>query len=527
MDSFNQLRVGVRLAISFGIVIVLGLATALYGSFQFSVVSDQADSLVNDRMVKVDQLSDYQAGINVVARAARNLVLMDDTEQQGRKDEQQRIAEARSKGNELLRALDGSTRSEKGRALLGAITSLRPQYDSLVDKVVSLGMADKDTEAKTVLMKELRPVQAAYFKAVDEMVGFQQDTMRKMASGVQSTARASTLLMIFVSLLSAVIGAAVGWTIARGIRRQLGGEPGYATQVAREVAAGNLTVDVHIAHGDGHSLLAAMKHMRDSLAQVVGQVRASSDSIATGSAQIATGNADLSQRTEEQASNLQQTAASMEELTGTVKTSADTARRASQLASSASAAAVGGGQAVGQVVSTMNDIAEASRKIADIIGVIDGIAFQTNILALNAAVEAARAGEQGRGFAVVASEVRSLAQRSATAAREIKGLIGNSVERVEAGTRQVGAAGQSMDDIVAQVKRVADLIAEISSATVEQTTGIGQVGDAVQQLDQVTQQNAALVEESAAAADSLKQQAARLVDAVSVFRIGHGDVAAA
>ncbi len=519
MESFNRLRVGVRLALSFGSIILLGLAAALYGGLQFHRVSGDADSLVNDRMVKVERLSEFQAGINVVARASRNIVLLGEDEQEGRRQEHQRIIDVRAKGSDLLRQLESTVRSERGRALMGAITTLRPQYDALIDKVVALGMADKDAEAKGVLLKELRPVQAAYFKAVDEMIAFQQDTMKKIAEGVQATAHASTLTLLGISLASAALGALVGWLIATGIRRQLGGEPGYAAQVAREVAAGNLQVHVRLAPGDDSSLLATMKAMRDSLAAVVGKVRQSSESIATGSAQIATGNADLSQRTEEQASNLQQTAASMEQLTGTVKTSADTARQASVLASSASAAAVNGGQVVGQVVGTMREIAEASRKIADIIGVIDGIAFQTNILALNAAVEAARAGEQGRGFAVVASEVRSLAQRSASAAREIKSLIGSSVEKVEAGTRQVGDAGHSMDGIVAQVQRVAELIAEISNATTEQTAGISQVGNAVQQLDQVTQQNAALVEESAAAADSLKQQALRLVDAVSVFRV--------
>jgi len=264
-----------------------------------------------------------------------------------------------------------------------------------------------------------------------------------------------------------------------------------------------------------------MKVMRDSLVKVVSQVRNSSDSISTGSNEIATGNADLSQRTEEQASNLQQTSSSMEQLAGTVRANADTAAQANQLAAQASEAAVKGGEVVGAVVLTMQDIAVSSKKISDIIGVIDGIAFQTNILALNAAVEAARAGEQGRGFAVVASEVRSLAGRSAEAAKEIKSLIGASVEKVEAGTRQVDEAGASMGDIVNRVKRVTQMMAEISVASAEQTSGIGQVSDAVQQLDQVTQQNAALVEESAAAADSLKVQAQHLVQAVALFKLPH------
>lgn len=264
----------------------------------------------------------------------------------------------------------------------------------------------------------------------------------------------------------------------------------------------------------------ALSDMNDSLTRIVGQVRNSSDSIATGSSQIAAGNQDLSQRTEEQASNLQQTAASMEEIAGTVRNNADTTKQANSLAQQASAAAVRGGEAVGAVVATMHDISGASKKVADIIGVIDAIAFQTNILALNPAVEAARAGEQGRGFAVVAGEVRSLAGRAADAAKEIKSLIGMSVEKVEAGLRQVDEAGVSMDGIVDQVRRVTELISEIATATDEQSRGISQVGDAVLQLDQVTQQNAALVEESAAAADSLQQQAAKLAEVVSVFKLG-------
>jgi methyl-accepting chemotaxis protein len=272
-------------------------------------------------------------------------------------------------------------------------------------------------------------------------------------------------------------------------------------------------------HGETAQLLTALKRMNDSLVSVVGTVRSSSDSIATGSSQISIGNQDLSQRTEEQASNLQQTAASMEELSATVRTNADTTRQAAQLADTASGAAAQGGVAVGQVVTTMAEITKASRKINDIIGVIDGIAFQTNILALNAAVEAARAGEQGRGFAVVATEVRTLAQRSAVAAKEIKALIQTSVEQVEIGSRQASDAGHTMDDIVAQVKRVTQLIGEISTATHEQTEGIGQVSDAVTQLDQVTQQNAALVEEAAAAAESLNAQAGQLVASVAVFHL--------
>ncbi|GKT15460.1 CHASE3 domain-containing protein [Acidovorax sp. SUPP2522] len=375
-----------------------------------------------------------------------------------------------------------------------------------------LGQAGQSNDKAT--MDGFRALHAEFDKV-------QSDLLSSRAAAADQMRSFNASVIVAGSLLAIGLACALGVWVTRSITRQLGGEPDYASEVVRQIAAGNLAVDVSTRSGDQASLLAGMKAMRDSLAQVVGQVRQSSDSIATGSTQIATGNADLSQRTEEQASNLQQTAASMEEITATVKNNGDTARQATQLADSASAVAQRGGVVVGQVVDTMEAITASSKKIVDIIGVIDGIAFQTNILALNAAVEAARAGEQGRGFAVVASEVRSLAQRSADAAKEIKGLITDSVQKVDAGSQQVEEAGRTMADIVAQVKRVNDLISEISAATQEQTLGIGQVSDAVSQLDQVTQQNAALVEESAAAADSLRAQAGKLVQAVSVFRLDH------
>jgi methyl-accepting chemotaxis protein len=331
--------------------------------------------------------------------------------------------------------------------------------------------------------------------------------------------RSAVLKQLGLCLAVLMAIGAVGFLVSRSVIRQLGGEPSEALDIMSEVSKGNLAVNIPAAPAG--SLVAGLQTMIHSVRDTLVQVRASTDSISTASNEIAVGNQDLSQRTEQTASNLQQAASSMEQLTGTVKQSADSARQANQLAASAAEVAARGGNVVSQVVTTMDEINASSKKISDIIGVIDGIAFQTNILALNAAVEAARAGEQGRGFAVVASEVRSLAGRSAEAAKEIKGLIGASVDKVEAGSRLVADAGATMTEIVGSVQRVSDIIGEITAAASEQSDGIGQVNSAVVQLDQMTQQNAALVEESAAAAESLKQQAGTLAKAVGTFRLGN------
>jgi methyl-accepting chemotaxis protein len=367
---------------------------------------------------------------------------------------------------------------------------------------------------------------AEYFRqtsaAIDTVYAVMDQATQSLKSELlarrAATLRSKLLLLGGVALMIA-IGAWFGWVIAQSITRPAAA----ARQAARRIAEGDLTGDVPAGGRDEMGeLLAAMRDMQSSLIKVVGDVRGNADSVATASAQIAQGNADLSQRTEEQASALQQTAATMEQLGATARSNTDSARQANQLAQGASDVAAQGGQAVGRVVDTMRDISESSRKITEIIGTIDGIAFQTNILALNAAVEAARAGEQGRGFAVVAGEVRVLAQRSAEAAKQIKGLIAASAERVGQGVDQVDQAGQTMDQVRASIKRVADIVSEISSASVEQSAGVGQVGETIGQMDQVTQQNAALVEQSAAAAESLKGQASALVHAVRAFKLAHG-----
>ena len=374
-------------------------------------------------------------------------------------------------------------------------------------------------EASAKINSECRPLLAQLIVASREYRDYTASRAQVLLAEAhdQYTAQRTVLLAICLAALAAAITAGV--LITRSLTRALGAEPGELGLAAQRVAAGDLQpIDGSAAAPQG-SVLASLGSMQQSLARIVGDVRGASDSIANGSAEIANGNADLSQRTEEQASALQQTAATMEELGTTVRHNADNARQASGLASSAAAIAVQGGDVVGRVVTTMQGINESSRKIADIIGVIDSIAFQTNILALNAAVEAARAGDQGRGFAVVATEVRNLAKRSADAAREIKTLIGNSVGQVEQGTVLVDQAGRTMVEIVQSIQRVSDIVGEISAASSEQSEGVVQVGEAVAQMDKATQQNAALVEESAAAAASLSQQSQQLVAAVSAFRL--------
>jgi len=515
--NFSNMKVGARLGLGFALVILAGLVVAVFGRVQLGNVNEEVKLLVEDRMVKVEQLAQVKDNLNLVARAVRNIALLSD--EKGMLAEKQRIEEARTKNAELLKKLNDSIKSPEGRQLLQKINDIRGPYNAATDKSIALGLASRVEEARDVLIKENRPLQAAYFKALGELIDMQQKAMNESAQHVQNIAISTGWLMLIIAGAAALVGALIAWALTRSITRQLGGEPDYAANVAREIAAGNLAVDVQIRAGDDASLLVAMKAMRDSLAQVVNRVRHGSESVASASTQIAQGNHDLSGRTEEQASALEETAASMEELGSTVKQNADNARQANQLAQSASTVAVKGGEVVAQVVDTMKGINDSSRKINDIISVIDGIAFQTNILALNAAVEAARAGEQGRGFAVVAGEVRSLAGRSAEAAKEIKTLITDSVERVEQGTALVDQAGSTMQEVVSSIRRVTDIMGEISAASSEQSQGVAQIGEAVTQMDQTTQQNAALVEEMAAAASSLQSQAQDLVQAVGVFKL--------
>jgi len=517
MNMLNNLKIGTRLTLVLTSVLLALMAVAAAGLWGLSSVSNTTQRALKQDVKLAEHAAEIQ-NLILLARRFEKDTFINIADAARRDDYVKRWQANRAKLNTVLADVGKLDLTPEDTAAVEGMGKHFAGYVSGFDAVVE-AIKRGDISTTQAANTELGKVKGAVHgmestsEKINERAMERAHGVGAIVAGMQS--RATTLQLVFASL---AVALAVGlcWAVTRSITVPLG----QAVKLAETVAQGDLSSRIGATSKDEiGQLLAALGRMNESLVGIVGQVRNASDSIATGSAQIATGNADLSQRTEEQASNLQQTAASMEQLTATVKNNADTARQATQLASSAATVAAQGGSVVGQVVSTMQGISDSSKKIADIIGVIDGIAFQTNILALNAAVEAARAGEQGRGFAVVAAEVRSLAQRSAQAAKEIKGLIGESVGKVEAGTRLVDDAGRTMGDIVAQVQKVSDLIGEISSASGEQTSGIGQINDAVTQLDHVTQQNAALVEESAAAAESLKHQAASLAQTVAVFKL--------
>ncbi|WP_284614423.1 methyl-accepting chemotaxis protein [Aquabacterium humicola] len=518
MNFIRHWRIGARLGAGFAAVLALTALMAIAAVMRLQSIGDGTEQIVEKEWVKAQAASTLTALTRANAQRTMELFFHDDKARLAKVREL--MAANRQHITEALETLDKLVYLPEGRALMARIKDRRGAFVASFTKVDQLLQQGDRDEATRRLIGETLPAIEALQAEVQALSALQGQLATSAGRRIEHTVATTRDLMLVLGLVALVVGTGFAWWLTRSITRPIGD----AVRVAETVAAGDLGSRIEVNGRDETAqLLGALRRMNESLANVVGTVRRSSDSIATGSGQIAVGNQDLSQRTEEQASSLQETAASMEQLNSAVQNNADSARQVAQLARSATEAAQRGGDVVTQMVQTMEQISDASRRIGDIIGVIDGIAFQTNILALNAAVEAARAGEQGRGFAVVASEVRTLAQRSAAAAREIKTLIGASAEKVELGGQQAGSAGQAMEDIVAQVRRVDDLISEITAATVEQSTGLDQVGTAIGQLDQVTQQNAALVEESAAAAESLRQQAQRLVEAVSVFRLDGSD----
>ncbi len=517
-----NLKIGTRLSLGFGVVVLLVVATAVIGITRLGVLNHEIKIVLKDVYPKTVLSNNIAEQTGDIARAMRNILLMDKQE-----DLEKQFAEIESSQKYIkadLEKLEQTIQSEKGKEALKPITDARAKYVSALDEFLKLVRDGKRAEAKTLLLGDLRVLHRAYREAVSKFVDFQNSLMEEQGKSAQQTYETVRTLMLALGGAALLLAGIIAYWVTRSITRPIN----EAVTVAGLVAAGDLTSRIEVKSRDETGqLLQSLKTMNENLSNIVSEVRASTDSITTASKQIAAGNSDLSQRTEEQASSLEETASSMEELTSTVKANAENAKQANQLAMSASSIAVKGGQVVGQVVMTMESISASSKKIVDIISVIEGIAFQTNILALNAAVEAARAGEQGRGFAVVASEVRSLAQRSAAAAKEIKTLIGDAVEKVEGGAKLVDEAGKTMGEIVTAVKRVTDIMSEISAASTEQSAGIEQVNQAITQMDEVTQQNAALVEEAAAAAESMAEQAQNLTKSVSVFKLETGMRAAA
>jgi len=511
---FSKLKIGQRLALAFASVLVLMLAMGLFGLSSLSAVNGATEDIAGNWLPATRALGGFAAAVNAERRAEAMMALAPDAAV--RDAESHSLEKARNAADQAWSQYEKTVDQPAEREVAQAVAQALHAWRDAEAGSTAAALKGDGAAAYAIYNSTGRAAFEALQDAARKDGEFQSAGADQAFAGSQQRFTHTRVLVIALMAVAIAAGIGMGVFITRSITQPIQ----VAVQVAQTVAAGDLTAKAHSTSRDETgALLGALTQMSDSLQRVVGDVRQVSDSIATGSTQIATGNQDLSQRTEEQASNLQQTAASMEQLTSTVRHNADTAQQARQLAASAAAAAEEGGQVVERVVATMADIFSSSQRIADIIGVIDGIAFQTNILSLNAAVEAARAGEQGRGFAVVASEVRALAQRSAEAAKEIKSLIHASSDKVSEGSNLVGDAGRVIGNVVAQVRRVNDLVGEISAASKEQSQGIDQIGDAVSQLDQVTQQNAALVEESAAAAESLRHQAARLADAVAVFRI--------
>ena len=506
-----------RLSVGFGLVLILMLVVTTIGIWRLGAVAQATRDMTQTPLAKERMISDWYNDIGIGVTRTTAIAKSTDLSLAGYFEAS--AAETGKRSTQLQEAIGKLLVSDAEKRLFADIGASRNTYKTAGADILQLRTDGKLFQARNMFEQTFLPASTKYLAQVQQLLAIQRTNINGTADDIDGIYRSSRNWLLLLSAVAIGVGLAAAWLLARNLLRQLGGEPDVATRVAERIAAGDLAGDIRVAPGDTDSLMFAMKSMRDSLSGIVVQVRSGTDIIASESQRNASGNQNLSNRTEQQAASLEETAASMEELTAAVRQNADHAQQANALALSASTIAVKGGGVVGQVMKTMDDISAASKKIADIIGVIDGIAFQTNILALNAAVEAARAGEQGRGFAVVASEVRNLAQRSATAAKEIKSLIDASVERVDAGGRLVKDAGSTMGEVVESIERVTVIMAEILDASREQRTGIDSVTRSINEIDHVTQQNAVLVVEAAAVADALQQEASALAQTVSLFKL--------
>ncbi|MDN2705751.1 MULTISPECIES: methyl-accepting chemotaxis protein [unclassified Janthinobacterium] len=514
MNLLRNVSIGVRLGLGFAVILLFSMLITGISVWRLHDVAMATRTMMELPLAKERYISDWYAKIDSGVRRTTAIARSSDTSLGAYFAEEAKQSSVVS--GELQKKIEALISSPEEKELFRLVSEQRKVYLDSRAQVSKLKADGQEAEAEKAFQGIFVPGSTKYLKVVNDMLQHQRASIDTTAREIDEVAKTSRNLLLTLAVLALGFGVVCAWLLTTGIVRPLR----TAVDIARKVADGDLTAQIDAsAKDETGQLLLALKDMNTSLLNIVSEVRAGTDSIATSSTEIAAGNQDLSSRTEEQAGSLEETASSMEELTSTVKQNADNARQANQLAASAAQVAVKGGAVVAQVVGTMESINASSNKIVDIISVIDGIAFQTNILALNAAVEAARAGEQGRGFAVVASEVRNLAQRSASAAKEIKTLIGASVEQVNAGSMLVAQAGSTMNDIVDSVQRVSDIITEITAASSEQSVGIDEINRAIGQMDAVTQQNAALVEESAAAAESMQHQAHNLAQVVSVFKL--------
>jgi methyl-accepting chemotaxis protein len=519
--NLKNMKVGTRLALGYALVLGLLAVIVGFGLVKMNEMQAHLKLIADVNNTEIALIGTMKESVSDRMIALRNLAILTDKDKMAQETadlrrQEQTYADARE---QLAKAFENAATTAEEKDFFARLRDEESAALPLMAEAEKLGLANKVEETNELLMNRAAPLQKAWLDTMKALARLEvkQNDDAKHEAGDAYEAAVRMMLGLAAAALAGGIGAAV--LVTRSLIRQLGGEPDAAAQVAARIASGDLTVDVPVKPGDDGSLMLAMRDMRDKLATIVAEVRSGTDAIATAAGEVSAGNLDLSSRTEQQAGSLEETASSLEELTSTVRQNAGNAEQANDMAVAASDAAVKGGQVVAQVVDTMAAIDASARQIVDIIGVIDGIAFQTNILALNAAVEAARAGEQGRGFAVVAGEVRNLAHRAGSAAKEIKTLIDASVDKVGVGSALVGDAGAAMNEIVGRVKGVTGIMAEISAASREQSTGIEQVNQAVAQMDEVTQQNAALVEQASAASQAMQEQAARLARLVGTFTL--------